>query len=62
MLYMDRISSSMPLKEDRSIINAALLTITPITLIEEMILIALTDFFEKRYLLANRKGKFISYP
>ncbi|MNP52807.1 hypothetical protein D3C76_1472230 [compost metagenome] len=62
MLYIDIISSSIPLKEDRSMINAALLTVTPITLIEEMILIALTDFFENRYLLANRKGKFISYP
>jgi hypothetical protein len=42
-------------------IKAALLTITPITLIEEMILMALTDFLENRYLFANRNGRFITF-
>jgi len=48
------------LKEESNIINAALLTITPITLMDEIILMALTDFLEKRYLLANRKGRFMT--
>lgn len=43
---------SKPLKADKIIIKAALPTKTPNIEIPEMILMALVDFFEKRYLLA----------
>jgi hypothetical protein len=43
---------SNPLKTERIIISAALPTNTPNIEIPEMKLIAFTDFFEKRYLLA----------
>ena len=42
-----------------NITKAALLTITPMTLIDEIIFIAFTDFLENKYLFAKRKGKFI---
>jgi hypothetical protein len=58
---MDSISCSIPLNDDNKMIKAALLTITPITLIEEMILMALTDFLENRYLFANRSGRFMTF-
>jgi hypothetical protein len=41
--------------------NAIVLTNTPIILIDEIILIALTDFFEKRYRFAKNKGSFMIY-
>ena len=45
-------TSSKPLNTERIIINAALPIKTPNTDIAEMILMALVDFFAKRYLRA----------
>ncbi|MNY55896.1 hypothetical protein D3C86_1919090 [compost metagenome] len=56
---MEIIRFSIPLNEESKIMSAALLTITPTMLIPDIMLIALTDFFENKYLLAKRYGKFI---
>jgi hypothetical protein len=45
-------TSSNPLNTDKIIISAALPTNTPTTEIVEMMLMALVDFFAKRYLRA----------
>jgi hypothetical protein len=49
---MESTMFSKPLKTERIIISAALPTNTPSIEIPEMKFIALTDFFENKYLLA----------
>jgi hypothetical protein len=51
-LYIESTIFSNPLKTERMMINAALPTKTPSIEIPEMKFIALTDFFENKYLLA----------
>src|SRR5690606_5513765 len=58
-LYIFKMSSSNPLKTDKIIIKAALPTNTPSVLMPDIMFIALTDFFENKYLLAINKGVFI---
>jgi hypothetical protein len=51
-LYIESTIFSKPLNTERIMIRAALPTKTPSMEMPEIKLIALTDFFENRYLLA----------
>lgn len=49
----------MPLNADRTIIRAIVPMAIPPNATPEIILIALCDFLDTRYLLAMKKGRFI---